>query len=201
MANNKRGTNQHTGFIKRIRNAVLDFMVDNIICPILRFVMRKIVYPIWNFIKFVTWWGIRIGIAVIMVVIVAEGYRYETTPVPTAHADTDQIEIKEIVDISPTLQHIADCESGTRNKKGQAYKDTATQFDKDGTVLERGNGDRTIDTGWAQNNSIHKKEAKKMGLDLRDEKDNQKFAKYLLKTQGTIPWNSSKSCWSQPYAN
>jgi hypothetical protein len=163
--------------------------------------IKRTVLKVKRFVKWFWMWTKVLGVTAILVACFAEGYRlYMTDDLSETIVHEVKAEQKEII-IPEQLQHIADCESGRRDKKGRAYRNSATHFDTDGTVLERGNTDRSIDIGWAQNNSIHKKEAKRMGLDLRDERNNKEFALHLYKTEGSTPWKSSLSCWIQPYAN
>lgn len=99
-----------------------------------------------------------------------------------------QEKIVEVESEAPVLDRIAKCES---NK---------SHFDKNGQVLVRGNnGDRTsVDVGKYQINMKHwGAKATELGLNLFDEKDNEKFAKYLYKNFGTEPWIHSKHCWNK----
>ena len=84
----------------------------------------------------------------------------------------------------PVLDKIALCESSNRH------------FDKNGQVLVVGNTNKSVDIGRFQiNNVIWGKKAKELGLDLMNEKDNEKFAVYLYENYGTEPWVWSKKCW------
>ena len=84
--------------------------------------------------------------------------------------------------IPPVMERIAKCES------------SGTHF-KDGQVIFNANTNKSVDIGKYQINSIWRKKATEMGLDLTKEKDNEEFAMYLYKTHGTEPWYSSKTCW------
>jgi hypothetical protein len=42
--------------------------------------------------------------------------------------------------------------------------------------------------------------AKKLGLDVYSLEGNAAYAKYLFDKQGTVPWDSSKPCWSKSQA-
>jgi len=106
------------------------------------------------------------------------------------------IEIKET--IPPILKSIADCESGTRDKDGRAVGGSATHYDTDGSVLLGKHTDPKygVDIGKYQINSLyHTETAGEMGLDLYNEGDNEEYALFLYKQNGTRDWNSSKSCW------
>ncbi len=82
----------------------------------------------------------------------------------------------------PALIPICKCESGLR------------QFNKDGTVL-RGRVNK-LDVGICQiNTHYHGQQALAMNLDLETESDNITYANYLYSTQGSTPWDWSKSCW------
>jgi hypothetical protein len=81
------------------------------------------------------------------------------------------------------MVRIAKCESGNN------------QFDKNGQVLIHVNTDGSYDIGRYQVNSVHEKEATKLGFNLMDEKDNTAYAKYLYENRGTGDWYSSRSCW------
>lgn len=84
---------------------------------------------------------------------------------------------------SGIMKKIAKCESGDKH------------FTPKGDVVKNVNRDGTNDWGRYQINDVHLPTAKKLGLDIKKEKDNEAFAYYLLDTQGTDPWYSSKSCW------
>ena len=87
----------------------------------------------------------------------------------------------------PVMTEIARCESQFRHTLA------------DGTVL-RGTVD-SRDVGVMQiNTGYHADEAKKLGLNLLDMKDNMAFARYLYKEQGTAPWQASAKCWSPTLA-
>lgn len=84
-------------------------------------------------------------------------------------------------DIPPVLERIADCESG------------GTQFNDNGVVVRSATGDY----GFFQISYIHRKEALRMGDDIMTTKGNILYGLYLYRTEGTAPWNSSKSCWDE----
>ena len=94
--------------------------------------------------------------------------------------------VKEVKAHAPVMDKILKCESG------------GTHIDpKTGQVLQRVNTNGTIDTGKYQINSVHAKQATKLGLNLTDEKDNEAFAYYLYENFGTEPWYSSEKCWNK----
>jgi len=87
----------------------------------------------------------------------------------------------------PVMAEIARCESQFRHTLS------------DGTVL-RGTVD-SRDVGVMQiNTGYHADEAKKLGLNLLNLKDNMAFARYLYKEQGTAPWQASQKCWNPTLA-
>lgn len=87
----------------------------------------------------------------------------------------------------PVMAEIARCESQFRHTLS------------DGTVL-RGTVD-SRDVGVMQiNTGYHGDEAKKLGLNLLNLKDNMAFARYLYKEQGTAPWQASQKCWNPTLA-
>jgi hypothetical protein len=87
--------------------------------------------------------------------------------------------------LAPVLKRIMQCESGGMHKKdGQVIVNTR-------------NSDKSYDIGIFQINSIHNKEATKMGYDLSIEADNIAYAMHLYSTSGTEAWYSSKTCWNK----
>ena len=87
----------------------------------------------------------------------------------------------------PVMIQIAKCES--------TFQHTLA----DGTII-RGKVD-PADTGVMQiNMRYHAKEARELGLNLENLHDNMVYARELYKRQGTKPWASSASCWSNTIA-
>lgn len=87
----------------------------------------------------------------------------------------------------PVMIQIARCES--------AFRHTLP----DGSILQ-GRVD-PADTGVMQiNMRYHGERAKALGLDLKDMQDNMEYARDLYLRQGTVPWKSSASCWSNSIA-
>mgnify|MGYP001596471211 FL=1 len=76
-----------------------------------------------------------------------------------------------------TISRIIWAESG--------YNPNAEHLNKNGTT----------DHGYFQINDIHIPEAKSMGLNINNPYDNARFAIYLIKPQGLIPWTASKAKW------
>jgi hypothetical protein len=84
--------------------------------------------------------------------------------------------------VTPVLERISKCENG------------GSHYDKNGQVSINA----TKDMGKYQINvPIWGKKATEMGLDLSDEKDNEKMAIWLYKNFGTEPWVHSKGCWTK----
>jgi hypothetical protein len=92
--------------------------------------------------------------------------------------------------VSPKLQRICGCESvGNPNKEPQ-------QFHPDGTVI-RG-VINNLDIGMCQINlKYHGARAEELGIDLFTREGNLTYANMLYTTQGSTPWNWSKSCWNK----
>lgn len=82
------------------------------------------------------------------------------------------------------MSAIAKCESQYR------------QFDATGALL-RGLVN-SKDVGVMQiNEYYHLVDSKKLGYDIKTLVGNIQYGAYLLKHQGTAPWNASKKCWSK----
>jgi hypothetical protein len=103
----------------------------------------------------------------------------------TSYAEIQVPVIVESSSTPPVLQRIAKCESHN------------SQFDKNGQVVIHVNADKTYDIGEYQINSLHEKEATKLGLNLMIEKDNAAYAKFIYANRGTGDWYSSQDCWSK----
>ena len=91
-----------------------------------------------------------------------------TVPVTAARADV--------------LSAIAQCES------------EGHQFAEDGKVL-RNSHHRAVVGVFQINERIHGATARQLGLDIYTSEGNWAYARYLLKTEGTTPWYSSRKCW------
>lgn len=65
-----------------------------------------------------------------------------------------------------------------------------------GSPLISPNPNDTYDIGYCQINSIHLADARARGYDvINKEDDNKAYAMFLFNTQGTEPWNASKTNW------
>jgi len=81
----------------------------------------------------------------------------------------------------PILVKIAKCESRFR------------QFDEKGKPLRNPGSSAT---GVMQiMYSVHRKSARKLGLNINTTEGNIEYAHYLYKNEGTRPWNASRHCW------
>jgi hypothetical protein len=86
--------------------------------------------------------------------------------------------------LPPVLQRIAQCES-----HGQHWT-------RDGKVM-RGKRNRH-DTGLFQINTIvWGKKAQELGYDIRTPEGNTHMARYLFENYGSVPWQSSATCWNR----
>ena len=93
--------------------------------------------------------------------------------------------------LNPALRPVCGCESsydGTAEGEPQ-------QFEIDGVTVRYGRINHS-DRGMCQINSIHRDEARSMGMDIETASGNVAFANHLYETQGLKPWNWSKPCWS-----
>lgn len=98
--------------------------------------------------------------------------------------ETIQTSNHKPLEIPLQLEKIAFCESG------------GNQFNLDGTV-KRGIIN-PLDIGKFQINlKYHQTRAEAMGLNLFTLKGNTEYALWLYKTEGSSPWNWSKSCWGK----
>lgn len=107
----------------------------------------------------------------------------ELIPVIEEVKDTEQLLIDRFGE-NHIMIKIASCESSLEHLK------------EDGTVIT-GHVDKD-DTGLFQINlRFHQETAESMGLNVFEVNDNIAYASYLYETQGTKPWNASKSCWNK----
>jgi len=108
----------------------------------------------------------------------------EVVPPP----ETEVLTVKALpapVKIDNVLKKIAWCESHNR------------QFDETGAVL-RG-AVNPLDTGYFQlNKKYHLADSIRLGMDIETLEGNKAYGQHLFESQGTTPWNWSRSCWSDP---
>jgi len=105
----------------------------------------------------------------------------------SAMPQTQSIEgyVREYFEDIPVMAAIAQCESRFRQYNAET-----------GSVL-RGEVVHE-DVGVMQvNETYHKKVADSLGLNLHTMEGNVSYARYLYEREGTVPWNSSKKCWSK----
>ncbi len=119
----------------------------------------------------------------------AFGILYGTFRAGSSFAPTvtyaDHEVIKEVESSSPVMNRIAQCESGS------------SHLGKSGQITVKVNTNGTYDLGKFQINSIWNAQATKLGYDLTKESDNEAFAMWLYKNQGTGAWASSSKCWNK----
>lgn len=110
-------------------------------------------------------------------------YVAKATIEPTTVYGKEIIEVPITV-VPPVMERIAKCESNN-------------QHYRNGQVIFNSNKDGTVDIGLYQINSIHSKNATKLGFDLTKEEDNKAYAMYLYANHGTELWYSSVKCWNK----
>jgi len=93
--------------------------------------------------------------------------------------------VREYFATAPAMIEIARCESKFRH-----YTD-------DGSVLRGGAGGGMIGV-FQFYEAVHAGGAATLGLNLSTLEGNLAYAKHVYDTQGTTPWNSSRSCWNVP---
>lgn len=125
-------------------------------------------------------WSLK-RLAVIMVGVIIGAMHFSTSTVTA---------VNEIVTVPvdpayPVLERIAQCESGGKH------------FGKSGQVLLNANTNGTVDVGRYQINTVWFAKATELGLNVMDEKDNEKLAKWIYTNHGTEPWYPSKHCWNK----
>lgn len=99
-------------------------------------------------------------------------------------------EVKEFTFDNDILFQICRCESDIFGLG------KPTQYELDGVTVITGRVD-SADTGACQiNKRYHLRDSIALGYDIDTLQGNWGYAKHLLNTQGTNPWNASKHCWS-----
>jgi soluble lytic murein transglycosylase-like protein len=116
--------------------------------------------------------------------------RTKTTHLRHFHSKDEYLPIppETIAEIAKTVSDKTNVSQETITKiiyAESGYEINARHYNKNGSV----------DYSLFQINSCHWKEAKKMGLDLRNPYDNSKFAVYLIKIYGLTPWRYSQKNW------
>lgn len=125
---------------------------------------------------------------------IAEAYKVEEVQAETVVVEPQKIQIeityseariKELIretfpHNAATMLRVASCEGGIR-------EDAPTN-------PINGSFDKGI---YQVSEKYHGAEARVLGLDLHDVRDNLKFAKILYDHEGLKPWTASKHCWSK----
>lgn len=70
------------------------------------------------------------------------------------------------------------------------------QFADNGQVL-RNKSHRAVVGVFQINERLHGAKARQLGLNIYTQEGNWAYARYLLETEGTTPWNASRGCWKR----
>jgi hypothetical protein len=107
------------------------------------------------------------------------------TKMTTASSTPVEATVRSYFADIPVMIAIARCESRFR------------QVDSSGALLDGGSGGMV---GIFQiNSAVHTVFAQSLGFDIATVKGNLEYARYLYDREGTVPWNSSASCWRPAY--
>ena len=93
--------------------------------------------------------------------------------------------VREYFKDAPNMIEIARCESNFR------------QFTDAGNVLRGGMGGQMVGV-YQFYESVHSRAAKGLGFDISSLDGNLAYARHVYEAQGTTPWSSGQSCWSNP---
>ena len=93
--------------------------------------------------------------------------------------------VREYFKDAPNMIEIARCESNFR------------QFTDAGNVLRGGMGGQMVGV-YQFYESVHSSAAKALGFDISSLEGNLAYARHVYEAQGTTPWSSGQSCWSNP---
>lgn len=93
--------------------------------------------------------------------------------------------VREYFKDAPNMIEIARCESNFR------------QFTDAGNVL-RGGMDGQMVGVYQFYETVHAAAAKSLGLNLSTLEGNLAYARHVYEAEGTDPWSSGQSCWSNP---
>ena len=141
--------------------------------------IKKILQPYMVYVK-------RAGVLFILALACLIGMAIRITSYMHAHPVIVVNEVEKIVEAArpfpAVMARIMKCESNTMHKR-------------DGQVLMVANTNKSVDIGIMQINSVHAKDATKLGYDLTIEADNIAYGLHLYATQGTEPWSASRNCW------
>jgi hypothetical protein len=145
----------------------------------------------------IRWLVIRFSIGAIATAVLVAVYFYGTTQAATVSA-TNVIVQAQKEEAFPILRRIAMAEShGSQICTKEIARNGWCHTYEIGAPLVHVNTNGTTDIGKYQINSTHLAEAVSMGYNVYEEKDNEAFALYLFKTQGSEPWSSSKAGWKK----
>ena len=123
------------------------------------------------------------GAVAIFLITMASSIIVESLGVAMAHPAVVEVPY-ESKRVPPIMQRIAKCESGGKH------------FDSKGKVI-RGKVDKNDIGKYQISLTHHAEQAKKMGIDLFNEKGNEEYAMHLYHTTGTELWYKSKRCWNK----
>lgn len=144
----------------------------------------------------------RLSIAFLLLVIVGSSYFITFTVGQLTMRMSDTPE--QILSIAhaeektpPVLARIAKAESLTSHYCTDTLIRAKLCSPKEkGQVLVRVNKDGTLDVGKYQINTYHwGAQATALGLDVYDEKENERMALWIFENYGTEPWYASKKNW------
>jgi hypothetical protein len=134
---------------------------------------------------------IRIFLFVVLIVgtIGVNEVQAATTTATTTYQTPAEVEtkVREYFKEMPAMIEIARCESKFRH-----YTDG-------GSVLRGGAGGGMVGV-FQFYEAVHAAGAASLGHNLTTLEGNLAYAKHVYDTQGTTPWNSSRSCWNVPVA-
>lgn len=123
-------------------------------------------------------------------------YGSDKTSAQVVYASVPTAVMPTTISSFPILQKIADCESGTRLKDGDAKPNSATQFAPNGQVLTNPNTNHSVDIGIMQINlAAYGATATKLGYNLSTQSGNEAMGLWIYENRGTSDWYSSESCW------
>lgn len=100
---------------------------------------------------------------------------------------------------APIMARIAMCESHNSHLCTKELADIKLcNKGEVGQVLLNPNKNDTVDIGKYQINETYwGAKATELGLNLFDEKDNEKMAYWIYKNRGTTDWSASQRCWNK----
>ena len=131
--------------------------------------------------------SLTLGITLALSAVLSGSSAQAVQPAAMPEAQTVQQYVQTYFADEPIMIAIADCESHF------------TQLDKDGKVVK--NPHSSAVGVYQIMASIHATSAdENLGLNIYTLQGNAAYARYLYESQGTAPWNDSKSCWGKSAA-